>query len=280
VRSLSVRLRLSALDIGLILPALHFIVYADREWQANRGLVRASRDYRFYETRLDTTSYSPGGMKPFYEALDKLSALARSGGRVRLSYYHLAACMVAARHVRVLIRHGHLEPWLKSHEEATDRLLEKLDRYRRRARRLFEKHLGVEAYGDAGTTWAYILGWIHSNYLWCGCNEPKRSSFLRTWHRSVVDRCVELAAQGLTRKSRYPPSQDQLRKMVRSALRSARRCPSAMPVKLILERPCQGGDFLADFILRTSGRDLRMCDLSSVQSDRAGRLDSLSADPC
>jgi hypothetical protein len=277
MQSISVRLRFSALQVGLILPALRLIVDADSEWQANRGLVRAGRDYRFYETRLDTTSYSPGGVKPFYEALNKLSALARSGGRVRLSCYQLAACMVAARHVRVLIRHGHLKPWLKNHEQYTDRLLNKLDRYRRRARRLFEKCLGLEAYRDAGNTWAYLLGWIHTNYLWCGCNLAKRSSFLRTWHRSVVDRCVELAADGLLRKSRCPPPEEQLRRMVRSALRSARRCPSAMPVKLILERPRQGGDFLADFVLRTSGRDLRRCDLSTIQSDRAERLESLVA---
>src|ERR1700757_2154859 len=91
---------------------------------------------------------------------------------------------------------------------------------------------------------------------------------------------VSLAAEGLLRKSRYPPPQHQLRKMVRCALRSARRCPSAMPVKLVLERPLQGGDFLAAFILRTSGRDLPRSDLSTIQSVRAERLESLSFADC
>jgi hypothetical protein len=121
------------------------------------------------------------------------------------------------------------------------------------------------------------LGWIHANYLWCGCNRRQRPSFLRAWYRSVVDRCVTLAAEGLLRRFRCPPTQHQLRRMVRRALRSARRCPSAMPVKLMLERPRQGGDFLADFILRTSGRDLQRSDLSTIQSARAKRLESLSA---
>ncbi len=53
-----------------------------------------------------------------------------------------------------------------------------------------------------------------------------------------------------------------------------------MPVKLILERPRQGGDFLAAFILRTSGRDLQCSDLSTIQSARAERLESLSAASC
>ncbi len=71
---------------------------------------------------------------------------------MRLDCYQLAACMVAARHVRVMIRHGHLQPWLKDHDKSTDRLVEKLERYRRRARRLYEKDRGVEAYREAGDT--------------------------------------------------------------------------------------------------------------------------------
>jgi hypothetical protein len=278
MHSISVRLRLSAVQVCLILPALRLIVAADYQYQTTGGIVRARHDIRFYETPVDTTKYKPGGMKPFSEALDKLSPLVKSGGRVRLDCYQLAACMIAARHGRVMIRHGHLKRWLKDHEVATDYLVEKLERYRRRARRLYEKHLGVAAYRAAATTWAYVLGWIHANYLWCGCNRRHRPSFLRAWYRSVVDRCVELAAEGLSRSYRCPPPEDQLRGLVRRALRSARRCASAMPVKLILERPRQGGDFFADFIVRTQSTDLRMCDLSSVQSDRAERLNSLRLD--
>jgi hypothetical protein len=174
-----------------------------------------------------------------------------------------------------MIRHGHLKPWLRDHEKATDRLVKKLERYRRRARRLYEKHRAVEAYRDASEIWTDTLAWVHTFYLWCPCNKPTRSSFLRAWYRSVVDRCVTLAAEGLLRRHRYPPPKDELRKLVRRALRSARRCPSAMPVKLILERPRQGGDFLADFILKTQGKNLEMCDLSSVQSDRAERLNDM-----
>jgi len=36
--------------------------------------------------------------------------------------------------------------------------------------------------------------------------------------------------------------------------------------------PLQGGDFLADFIVRTRSKDLRHCDLSTVVSARPARL--------
>jgi hypothetical protein len=61
----------------------------------------------------------------------------------------------------------------------------------------------------------------------------------------------------------------------RAALRSARRGYAPMTVKGILESPRQGGDSLADFIVRTRKKDLRHCDLSTVLSDRAERLLSL-----
>ncbi len=48
-----------------------------------------------------------------------------------------------------------------------------------------------------------------------------------------------------------------------------------MTVKGILESPCQGGDLLSDFIVRTRSKDLRHCDLSNVMSDRAQRLLSM-----
>ena len=51
-----------------------------------------------------------------------------------------------------------------------------------------------------------------------------------------------------------------------------------MPVKLILEKPREGGDSLADFIVRTQGKNLGRCDASNVHSKRAELLNSLSID--
>jgi hypothetical protein len=61
----------------------------------------------------------------------------------------------------------------------------------------------------------------------------------------------------------------------RAALRSTRHGYAPMTVKGILESPRQGGDCLADFIVRTRDKELRHCDLSTVLSDRAERLLSL-----
>jgi hypothetical protein len=67
-------------------------------------------------------------------------------------------------------------------------------------------------------------------------------------------------------------AQEQLRRMVRSALRSVRRGYAEMSVKGILDNPRQGGDCLADFIVKTRGRELRRFDLSTVMAERTERI--------
>jgi hypothetical protein len=166
--------------------------------------VRASQDIRFHEIRVDISRYTPIGMKLFPSALTKLSGLV-GGGRVRFDHLEIAACMVAARHTETMIRHGHLQPWLQDHQTPTETLRAKLERYRRRARRQTEKQSGEDVYRDARHVWADVLCWIHTFYIWCDCTRPKGSRYLRWWYKSVVDRCVFLAAEGLIRRYRYPP---------------------------------------------------------------------------
>ena len=60
--------------------------------------------------------------------------------------------------------------------------------------------------------------------------------------------------------------------MVRRALRSARRLDNGMPVKYMQDRPIEGGDYLADFIIRTRGKQLERFDISTAQAGLAERL--------
>lgn len=270
-----VRLRLSHRELRLILPALRAIVAADHAWVTKGELTRPASDIRYYERPFDPAGYKPDGMKPFLSALTLLKNLAKEGGRARLSHFEFAACMFGARHTRTMLRHGHLEAWAAGDDAATDRLLLKLERYRRRARRRFEKCFGQEAYRQASEVWVYVIHWVYTHYLWCSCTRPKGWSNLRRWYRTVLDRCVELAAEGLHRRCCYLLAQTQLRPMVRAALRSVRRGRTEATIRFILENPQQGGDCLADFIIRTRSHLLQRFDLSTVLSDRATRLGAM-----
>ena len=175
----TVRLRLSKPQADLILPALRDIVAADRLWRAKKALLRAGQDIRFYEKSVDASKYKADGMEAFHRALKKLSPLRGSGGRVRLEYLEIAACMKAARETMQMVRHKHLEPWLSDHKAATKELLTKLELYRKRARYRLKKAIGTYSYRQASQTWTEALTWADEYYLWCPCSQAKAPSSMR-----------------------------------------------------------------------------------------------------
>ena len=266
-----VRLRLSRLEIGLIMPVLRRLVSADRLWVNNGEIVRAGQDICFYARPFDPSRYRSDGMRPFAGALSKLDEQP-AGGRLRFDHLELAACAYAARTTRSWVIHGLLQPCLPDHNRLNKKLLLKLERYRRRARRRCESLLGDDAYLASREGWSEVLRWIKTYYLWRPTGPDQVSANLRRWQRGVVDRCVELAAEGLRRRHCYPPQPRQLRQMVRSALRSVRRGYAQMGVRTILERPREGADCLAAFLVRTRGDQFGHFDLSTVLSDRAQRI--------
>lgn len=267
-----VRLRLSTREIGLILPALRKIVAADVFWTKEGRIARAFEDPDFYQHVSNTKLYSSTGMRPFTEALTRISLVSAAGGRIRFSAHELAACMFSARHTRTMVHHRHVAPWLEDHHALADKLLAKLERYRRRARRRFEEQLGNDRYVTAAKAGRDIMTWIHAEYLWCRCNRLKGTGLMRRWYRKIVDRCCVLAVEGLLRHSVCPPPPAELRGLVRRALRSARRRINAPAVGALWRRPEIGHQFLAEFILRTQGAALRHNDMATRLSRYAERL--------
>ena len=55
--------------------------------------------------------------------------------RLRLDPLELAACALGARITEMQVRHGHVEAWLPDHKIASEKLLARLERLRKRAKR-------------------------------------------------------------------------------------------------------------------------------------------------
>jgi hypothetical protein len=273
-----VRLRLSALEIRLILPALVRIVGANQLWVEQGRSARAAEDPYIYEHVLRTDLYTVVGMRPFIE-LTSLDQLRSTGGRVRLSVFELAAAALAVRQTLRAVQHGHLTAFRKNHQLFAKQLLGKLECYRRRARRLFEKRLGCAAFRAAGKVWRDTITWVRSEFTWCRCKQPSPVwSRMLCSRRTVVDSCVPLAADGLMRCHAYPPPPGELRRMVRSALRSARRRKTGFGIRTILTDPIAGGDFLAAYILKNHGQKLERFDLATNLSALSERIANLQAE--
>jgi hypothetical protein len=270
-----VRLRLSSTEMRLILPSLRQITAADCLWNEQGRIVRAAVDPAFYLHDLNTDLYHPAGMKPFWNLLSSLSNLPAQGGRVRVCTFQVAAAAVAVRQTRTAVRHGHLPPFQENHRAVARCLLRKLERYRRRARRLFEKRLGTLAYEASANTWRATVAWVRGAYTWCACRRARGWSFMHRLRRTVVDRCVVLACEGLKRRYVHPPHPAKLRLMVRRALRAARRRKTGFGIRTILTEPIIGGDFLAAYIVKNHAEQLQHFDLATNQSELRERLAQL-----
>lgn len=270
-----VRLRLSRKEVRLILPGLRKVVAADRLWIEQRCLTRAAKDPEFWRHNSRIELYDPLALTPFREALTKLSNLGGTGGRVRFDVFQLAGCAFAARYTRTAVRHGHIQSWVQDRSAETKSLLRKLERLRRRGRRRFEARFSSDQYRAAARVWRNVLRWTRDEYLWCKCRRPGPGPSLRRLYCNVLSECCVLAAQGLQQHSVVPPSPPELRKLVRRALRSARRSINGPAVGALWRKPAVGRRFMAEFIIRTYGDKLQWNDLSSRQSRLAERLRSL-----
>lgn len=251
-RSIRVRIRLSKKDITLIAPTFKTIMAAEAEVGSKNGIA------------------------PFRDAWSRLIYQCDKGNRVRLDYREVSACMFAVRHTATQVNHGHLGTWLQNQSQRSQSLLDKLERHRRRARRLFEKRFGAEAYRLERNAWVDVLLWLVQHYLACPCQRHKGWPNLRRWYRTVLDRATALAAEGLLLHKCYPPPTKQLRRMVRHALRSIRRGRAKIiGIRSLLENPDEGADFLAGFLLKTRGDQFRYFDISTVSAEKAERLRAL-----
>jgi hypothetical protein len=267
----SVRLRLSRRDIRLMLPALRRIVAADRLWIEQGRIARAAEDPHFYQQPVRTGLYTTEGMRPFSELLKKMDGRGASV-RIRVTTFELCAGAIAVRQTLKAVRHRHVPAFDDNHRAAAKLVLARLEKFRRRARRLFESRRGVQEYAAAAKLWRNILQWVRSEFLWCKCRRSRGWTRLLRWRRSVVDRCVALAADGLMRRSIHPPSPRELRRLVRRALRSARRRKTGLAIRSIITDPAAGADFLADFAIRNNQERLARFDMSARLSRLRERL--------
>ena len=165
--------------------------------------------------------------------------------RVRLDPFELAACLLAVPTAEMMVRHGHTQAWLPNHKDATRRLLVKLERLRKRAKRAFIRVRGPATFTEASQRWQGFVRFARVYFLFCGCNRPRlpgggsealRKPLVQEW---ILYFREELPASGIR-----VPGDQELRDLVRRALRSARRFTADMGLMTVREN----GEFIRDRI--------------------------------
>ena len=122
--SVTASFRLSRSEARLIRPGLRHIVTAHSEWEQRGKESCSPPSSTSPHNRKDEGEYNPLVLAIIARALEK-TTIASDTRRVHLDVFESSACVVGVRATQTMVRHGHMEPWLRNHSCAVQRLLSK-----------------------------------------------------------------------------------------------------------------------------------------------------------
>ena len=166
--------------------------------------------------------------------------------RLRADAFDLAVLMLCVRTTRSQNRHGHIR--FASNLRSSDRLVSKLERNRKRAKRAWLGSAADKVYWDYQLRWHKLLLWIRVHLLFCRCNRTEPGSRARL-ERQNVKHCVALAREGLKKERVLPPSEKDLRRLVRLAMRYVRRGRAVVTLGSLLHGSPSGQRYLTKFVM-------------------------------
>ena len=215
--------RLSRSEARLIHPSLRRIVSAHSQWGQSGKAGCSPRSSTSPHYRKDEGEYNPLVLAIIARALEK-TTVASDTRRVYLDVFELAACILGVRATQTMIRHGHIEPWLRNHSRAVQRPLSKLERIRKRAKRAFLRLHGSATFTASSQRWQRGLRFERSFFLSCACLHPPFGETSRRRRRKrMVASWVEKFRSELPAAGIGVPPEAELRDLVKRALRSGRR---------------------------------------------------------
>ena len=215
--------RLSRSEARLIHPSLRRIITAHSQWEQRGKDSCSPQSSTSPHCRKDEGEYNPVVLAIIARALDK-TGVASETRRVHLDVFELAACVVDVRATQTLIRHGHIEPWLRNHSCAVQRLLSKVERIRKRGKGAFIRLHGSAAFTASSQRWQRGLRFVRSFFLSCTCRHPPFGETSRGGRRKrMVASWVEKFRAELPAAGIGVPPEAELHDLVKRALRSGRR---------------------------------------------------------
>ena len=220
-------LRLSCREAKIIRIGLFSITNGNKLWQARGSPSYSPARMLFQASRKDEGEYR----EEHLATVSRLAATATftsQSRRLRLDPFELSACILGVRVTEMLVRHGHIETWLPNHEAASRKLLAKLERRRKRAKRAYISVRGHAAYSEASQRWQRFVRFVRAYFLFCRCNRPRLPFGNRDVRRRLVQDLIEYFTEELSSAGLQVPAEKELRSLVRRGLRSARRLMADM----------------------------------------------------
>ena len=167
--------------------------------------------------------------------------------RLHLNVLEFAILIAAVRQAANILRHDSEAQSAPTPEYAA-RLVRTLENHRKRGKRKAILEFGAEAYEFLQKEWHVLQYAIRKERPFEGLPWLLQGHSERSRYRAAIDQLIEPARRGL-RKEGYPePPLEELRKLVRMALRETRRGRTSASTKDLLIKPENANAFLCEFI--------------------------------
>jgi len=236
-------IRLSVRDRQLILAGLSWIDYK----LLDSG-IRAIRPLQLtWAGSFDPVAFNQelaDGMLVLHRRVLALSP----GGRLRVgSSFEMAACALAVRVQVKRQQRGRTVLLIPRVNEASKRLLRRLETARKRSKRADVRQLGLNSYQVKARDWQRFIRWIRVHIPDCGSAKP-RPLTRRRYLRLIVDELASRARAELIDRKERLPSERELRRLIRLAIRYVRRGRTGYDIRHLMNDKVFASAHLASFV--------------------------------
>jgi hypothetical protein len=240
-------IRLSTRDVAIITEGVAWIAANHEHWRTKGRLPFARPDLRWL-SRFDRGRYSEELMQRFLTAAHSVVKIRSIGGRLyNLGPFQIAGFILAVRVVVQRVSHGHLKAPTEELTKRAMRLINRLEKYRKRAKRNFIRHHGDDAYQTEEHKWQALVRWLRVHILDCRCMRKRRNSPMRS-SRLIVKQLVDWTKEELIDRKEQVPNDRELHRFVRLALHYIRRGRTNFCIRDFLKDRVFASSRLATFI--------------------------------
>lgn len=217
--------RISRDEAILIRRGLVCLVAKHHQWKEGGSPLYTPAVFFSHRPRIDEAEFSAECQATvLHVAVVTSNDFKAKSRRLRLDPIELAACILGVRVTEMLARHGHLKPSPPNYRVRSRRLIKKLERLRKRAKRAYIRVYGKEAFAEARHRWQQYVRFARSYFLFCTCNRTiLRDQGGRNYRRLKEDQWIKYFHEELPVRGLDIPPEVKLRRLVKRALRVGRR---------------------------------------------------------
>ena len=240
-------IRFSARDIAIITGGVEWIAANHEHWRTKGRLPFARPDHSWLP-RAERGRYNEEFMRRFLTAAHLVAKIRSIGGRLyNLDPFQIAGFILAVRVIVQRVSHGHAEAPTEDLTKCATHLINRLEKYRKRAKRNFIRHNGDDAYRTEEHKWQALVRWLRVHILDCGCMRKRRIRPMRS-RRLMVKQLVDWTKEELIDRKEQVPNDRELHRLVRLALRYVRRYRTNFCIRDFLKDRVFASSRLATFI--------------------------------